>query len=159
MRAGLDDDPIEDARLGILVVLLHGVATAPPVGAFAARDQHVELDAHARREGEADRERSGLVEGLEDVLFAAVVVDGELDVLMIGGGVGGGVALSTRQFNAAVTPAAVSFTARSVIVTLSVEVGTTGKWRTGRIIGARFALSTEFTLPGVPSTVMLGRQF
>src|SRR4051794_12863490 len=66
---------------------------------------------------------------------------------------------STRHFSAAVRPVACSSERRAVIVTVSVDLGTSGNCVMSRISGATLLLATELAAPGVPPAGVLVFQF
>src|SRR4051794_11020095 len=66
---------------------------------------------------------------------------------------------STRHFSAAVRPVACSSERRAVIVTVSVDLGTSGNCCMSRISGATLLLASELAAPGVPPAGVLAFQF
>ena len=65
----------------------------------------------------------------------------------------------TRQCSVTTGTLASSFTAFAVIVTGSVDFGSSGKWVTPEMTGAMSPAATEFAAPGVPPTGVLAFQF
>ncbi len=66
---------------------------------------------------------------------------------------------SARYQSVAVTPLRSSSVSVALTVTVSMELGTTGKWETFSIKGAVSVASTELAAPGVPPSGTLAVQF